>query len=101
MASSNEFKNFILDQLNELKDITYRKMMGEFIIYYKDIIVGGIYDDRFLIKETIKNKDFMLLEVKPYISAKPMYLVENLEEKEHLKKIILQTYNDLKEKGSR
>ena len=50
MASSKEYLNFILEQLSELEDITYRTMMGEYIIYYHGKIVGGIYDDRLLVK---------------------------------------------------
>ena len=50
MASSKDYLDFILEQLSELDDITYRAMMGEYIIYYRGKVVGGIYDDRFLVK---------------------------------------------------
>lgn len=52
MASSKEYLNFILEQLSDLEDVTYRAMMGEYIIYYRGKIIGGIYDDRFLVKPT-------------------------------------------------
>ena len=50
MASSKEYLPYILEQLSELEDIRYRAMMGEYILYYREKVVGGIYDDRFLIK---------------------------------------------------
>ena len=52
MASSKDYLQFVLEQLSELQEITYRAMMGEFIIYYRGKIVGGIYDDRLLVKPT-------------------------------------------------
>ena len=52
MASTKEYLDFVLDQLSDLEDIRFRQMMGEYIIYYKDKIIGGIYDDRFLVKPT-------------------------------------------------
>ena len=86
MASGKEYLNYVLEQLSNLKDINYRAMMGEYIIYYKGKIIGGIYDDRFLIKPTktakemLKDAPFEL----PYKGAKEMILVENLEDKEFL-----------------
>ena len=59
MASSNNYLQFILGQLSDLDDITYRVMMGEFIIYYRGKIVGGIYDDRLLVKPTKSAIDYM------------------------------------------
>ena len=95
MASSKEFRDFVLDQLRELENISYRPMMGEFMLYYNGILFGGIYDDRFLIKITNSNKTYGLSQEIPYEKGKPMYMVENLEETEYLKEIIETTCRDL------
>ena len=79
MSSSKEYLNFILEQLSELEDISYRAMMGEYIIYYKGRIVGGIYDDRLLVKPVKSAIDYMpdaKYEL-PYEGAKAMLLVDN------------------------
>ena len=86
MASSKEYLEYILEQLSDLDDISYRSMMGEYIIYYRGKIVGGIYDDRFLVKPVNAAKTMMSdakMEL-PYDGAKEMLLVENLEDKEFL-----------------
>ena len=86
MASSKEYLYFILDQLSDLNDVSYRQMMGEYIIYYRGKIVGGIYDDRFLVKQTPSARRLMpnaALE-KPYENAKAMILVDNVDEREFL-----------------
>ncbi len=83
MASSQEYLNFILEQLSELEEITYRAMMGEYIIYYRGKIVGGIYDDRFLVKPVKSAIAYMpnaKLET-PYKGAKEMLLVDNVDNK--------------------
>lgn len=97
MASSQEYLQFILGQLSSLEDITYRKMMGEFIIYYRDKIIGGIYDDRFLVKAVKSARDYMSkvrYEV-PYEGAKEMLLVDNVDNKEYLKGLIEVMYDEL------
>lgn len=84
MASSKEYLDFVLEQLSELDEISYRAMMGEFIIYYRGKIVGGVYDDRFLVKPVKAAKDMMPeaeLEL-PYEGAKEMLLVDNIENKD-------------------
>lgn len=89
MASSKEYLEFVLEQLSELNDITYRAMMGEFIIYYQGRVIGGVYDDRFLVKNTKTARKLMpdvALEV-PYEGAKEMLLVEDIENKEFLKEL--------------
>ena len=97
MASSKAYLNFILEQLSELEDITYRAMMGEYIIYYKGKIVGGIYDDRFLVKPVqsavsyMPNAEYEL----PYDGAKEMLLVDNVDSKEYLAGLISVMYEDL------
>ncbi len=97
MASSKEYLDFILEQLSCLNDITYRKMMGEYILYYKGKIIGGIYDDRFLVKPVNSAKVLMpnaSYEL-PYEGAKEMILVDNLDSKEFLKKLVEAMYEEL------
>ena len=97
MASSKEYLNFILEQLSELNDVSYRAMMGEFIIYYRGKIVGGIYDDRFLVKPTksavamMPNADMEL----PYDGAKEMLLVDDVDNKEFLTELLEAMYLEL------
>ena len=90
MASSKDYQEFVLEQLSELDDISYRAMMGEYIIYYRGKVVGGIYDDRFLVKNIKAAADLMpeaTLEL-PYDGAKEMLLVEDIENKEFLKDLL-------------
>lgn len=101
MASSKEFKDFVLEQLKELENITCKPMMSEFLLYYNTILFGGIYDNRFLIKKTTTNKKYSLMEEIPYKNAKPMYMVENLEDTTYLKTLIQTTCKDLPQKKSR
>ena len=87
MASSKDYLEFVLDQLSLLHPISYRAMMGEFILYYRGKIVGGIYDDRLLVKPTASAKRLMPdapLET-PYEGAKPMLLVEEIDDREFLR----------------
>ena len=97
MATSKEYRDYILEQLNGLDNITYKPMMGEYLLYYKGVLFGGIYDNRFLIKITNNNKKYHLEESIPYKNAKPMYLIDS-EDRELLKNIIIDTYNDLNNK---
>lgn len=97
MASSKGYLEFILDQLSELEGITYRAMMGEYIIYYGGKVIGGIYDDRFLVKPT-KSAAAMMPEAdleRPYEGAKEMLLVDNVENKEFLKALLDAMYEEL------
>ncbi len=97
MASSKEYLNFILEQLSELEDVSYRTMMGEYIIYYRGKVVGGIYDDRFLVKPArsavamMPNADMEL----PYEGAKEMLLVDDVENKEFLRDLLDAMYEEL------
>lgn len=95
MATTKEYKNFILEQLCLLDDITCKSMMGEYLLYYKESIFGGIYDNRLLIKIVDGNKKYNMQETIPYEGAKTMYLVNDIDNKEKLKQIILDTYNGL------
>lgn len=97
MASSKEYLEYILEQLSNLDDITYRAMMGEYIIYYRDKIIGGIYDDRFLIKP-VKTAMKMMPDADmelPYEGAKEMLLVDDVENREFLKELIEAMYEEL------
>ena len=90
MASSREYLDFILDQLSALPDVTYRGMMGEFIIYCRGKLVGGIYDDRFLVKPTKAAKQRMPAAKPelPYEGAKEMLLVENVDDRAFLTELL-------------
>ena len=97
MASSKEYLDFILEQLSELEEITYRAMMGEYIIYYRGKIVGGIYDDRLLVKPIKSAVSLMpnaIYEL-PYEGAKEMLLVDDVDSKNFLTKLFNAMYNDL------
>lgn len=97
MASSKEYLEFILGQLSELKEITYRSMMGEFIIYYRGKIVGGIYDDRFLVKSVESAISYMptaQYEL-PYDGAKEMLLVDEVDNKDFLIGLFNAMYEEL------
>ena len=99
MASSKEYLEFVLEQLSGLEDVSYRAMMGEYIIYYRGKIVGGIYDDRFLMKPVKAAVDRMPeaeLEV-PYEGAKEMLLVDNVDDKEFLCSLLEAMYDELPE----
>jgi TfoX/Sxy family transcriptional regulator of competence genes len=97
MASSKEYLDFILEQLSELDDVSHRAMMGEYIVYYRGKVVGGIYDDRFLVKPTksaaamMPNADAEL----PYEGAKGMLLVDNVDNKDFLRELLEAMYAEL------
>ena len=97
MASSKEYLDFILEQLSGLEDITYRAMMGEYILYYRGKIVGGIYDDRLLVKP-VKSAVSLVPDAVyelPYEGAKEMLLMEDVDNRESLIKLVEAVYNDL------
>lgn len=97
MASSKKYLEFILEQLSDLEEITYKAMMGEYIIYYRGKIIGGIYDDRFLVKpakaaiEYMENAKYEL----PYDGAKEMLLVDDVDNKEFLTRLVNVVYDEL------
>ena len=97
MASSKEYLQFILEQLSDLEEINYRAMMGEYIIYYRDRIAGGIYDDRLLVKLTKSAISYMATTTYelPYEGAKEMLLVENVDSKEYLTGLFIAMYDEL------
>ena len=97
MASSREYLDFIMEQLSESEDVSYRAMMGEYIIYYRGKAVGGIYDDRFLVKPT-KSAAAMMPDAElelPYEGAKEMLLVDNVENREFLRDLLEAMYDEL------
>ena len=97
MASSKEYLDFILEQLSELDDVSHRAMMGEYIIYYRGKIVGGIYDDRFLVKPT-KSAAAMMPDAdmdRPYEGAKKMLLVDNVDNRDFLRNLLEAMYDEL------
>ena len=97
MASSKEYLEFVLEQLSLLDDITYKAMMGEYIIYYRGKIAGGIYDDRFLVKP-VKSAVAMMPEAEmelPYEGAKEMLLVDDIDNKEFLRDLFDAMYGEL------
>ncbi len=97
MASSKAYLDFIMEQLSGLSGITYRAMMGEYIIYCRGKIVGGIYDNRFLAKPTPSARSLMpdTSEESPYEGAKKMLLVNNVDDRDFLKKLLTAVYEDL------
>ena len=99
MASSKEYLEYILEQLSDLEDISYRAMMGEYIIYYRGKIVGGIYDDRFLVKPTKSAMEMMPDAEReiPYEGAKEMLLVDNVDNREFLTELLTAMYDELPE----
>lgn len=97
MASTKKYLEFILDQLSGLDDITYRMMMGEYILYYKGKIFGGIYDDRFLVKNIATARRLMPdagLE-SPYDGAKEMLSVTDIDDREFLTRLVNEMYDEL------
>ena len=97
MASSKEYLDFVLDQLSELDGIAYRAMMGEYVIYCRGKIVGGIYDDRFLVKP-VKSALMMMPNAQmelPYEGAKEMLMVDDIEKKDFLRELIEAMYDEL------
>ena len=97
MPSSKEFLDFVLGQLSVLPDITYRAMMGEYIIYYRGKIIGGIYDNRFLVKPTAAAQRIIpnATMEPPYPGAKPMLMIPDIEDTELLVKLFNALYGEL------
>ena len=103
MPSSKDYLDFVLDQLSDLSGITHRQMMGEYIIYYNGKVVGGIYDDRFLVKNCPAARKLMPeaeLEL-PYEGASPMLMCDNPEDRDFLCELFNALYADLPEPKKR
>ena len=95
MASNKDYLVYVLELLREVSGISYKKMMGEYILYKDKFIFGGIYDNRFLLKKTKSLEDKKMKEVIPYPNAKSMYLVDS-EDPDEIKEMVLQTVKELK-----
>ena len=96
MASTKEYRDFILEQLRYLDNIECKPMMGEYLLYCNKILFGGIYDDRLLVKKNKSNKKYNMEEVIPYKNAKSMYLVEDVDNAYVVTSIIEDTVEGLK-----
>ena len=96
MATTKEYRDFVLEKLSLLDNITYKPMMGEYLLYYNRVLFGGIYDNRLLVKIVDNNKKYNMQKSIPYENAKPMYLVSDIDNTETLKNIVLDTYKGLK-----
>ena len=95
MASSKDYLGYVLELLRETRGITYKRMMGEYMLYKEDILFGGVYDNRFLIKKTKSLENSGLKEQIPYPSAKSMLLIDS-EDPDEIKRLVLLVINDLK-----
>ncbi len=100
MTSSRKYLDFVLDRLSDIDDITCRPMMGEYILYFKGKVIGGIYDNRFLVKPTASAKRLMpeAAYETPYTGAKDMLLVDNVDDSDFLRELLEALYADLREK---
>ena len=97
MTSSRNYLDFVLDRLSDVDDVTCRPMMGEYILYFKGKVIGGIYDDRFLVKPTKSAKRLMpeVAYETPYTGAKDMLLVDNIDDSDFLRELLEALYADL------
>ncbi len=95
MPATKDYRDFVLEQLDLLDSIICKSMMGEYLLYYNGILFGGIYDDRLLVKIVDSNKKYNMQESIPYDGAKPMYLVDDVDNKELLKEIVIETCKGL------
>ena len=95
MASSREYRDFVLENLSLLDNITCKSMMGEYLLYYNNILFGGIYDDRLLVKIVDGNYKYNMKEAIPYDGAKMMYMVDDVDNQELLRDIVVDTCNGL------
>ena len=95
MASSKDYLEYVFELLREVENVTYKKMMGEYMLYKDDILFGGVYDNRFLIKKTKSLENSVLKEQIPYPSAKSMLLIDS-EDPDEIKRLVLLAINDLK-----
>lgn len=96
MPSNKEYLTYVLELLREVRGISYKKMMGEYVLYKDEVVFGGIYDNRFLIKKTPSSTSYGLKEVIPYPTSKGLYLVES-ENPDEIKDLVLAVYRELKQ----
>ena len=103
MASSKEYLDFVLEQLSELDEVSYRAMMGEYILYYRGRVFGGIYDDRLLLKpvpSAVKLMPNATMEI-PYDGAKEMILADDIDNREFLCRLVRSMWEELPDKKRR
>lgn len=97
MSTSKEFKDYVIEQLSSLENVTCRPMMGEFLLYQDGTLFGGIYDEKLLLKEVDGVRKYNLPQVVPYASAKrTMFYVEELDDTEKLAELVRATVAELK-----
>ncbi len=97
MSTSKEFKDYVIEQLSSLENVTCRPMMGEFLFYQDGTLFGGIYDEKLLLKEVDSVRKYNLPQVVPYTSAKrTMFYVEELDDTEKLAELVRATVAELK-----
>ena len=101
MAKKKDYKEYLVGQLSILENIVCRPMMGEYLLYYDDILFGGIYDNRLLIKIVEGNQKYELPSAIPYEGAKSMYEIEDLDNQELIRDIVLDTCKCLPKKGDK
>ena len=101
MATTKEFRDYVVEQLKLVDNVLCRPMMGEYLLYYDDILFGGIYDNRLLIKIVEGNQKYELPSAIPYEGAKTMYEIEDLDDQELIKDIVLDTCKCLPKKGTK
>ena len=97
MASTKEYLDFVLEQLSDLDEVSYRAMMGEYILYYRGKVFGGIYDDRLLVKpvsSAVKLMPDATMEL-PYDGAKEMLLVDDVDNREFLRELVRSMWEEL------
>ena len=94
MATSKDYIEFVLELLREVDNVSFKKMMGEYILYKNNVIFGGVYDNRFLVKKTPSLEGYHLKKQIPYPSGKPMLLVDS-EDPDEIKEIVELVYKDL------
>ena len=100
MSSTKEYLDFVSEQLSGMSDVDYRAMMGEYIIYYRGRVIGGIYDNRFLVKPTKSAKRILPnapMEI-PYPKGKPMIMITDVENSELLEQLFNAMYPELQER---
>ncbi len=95
MATTKDYRDYVLEQLSLLDGIICKPMMGEYLLYYDGILFGGIYDDRLLVKIVESNKKYNMTESIPYEGAKAMFLVNDIDDQDVLSNIVLDTCKDL------
>ena len=103
MASTKEYLGFVLEQLSELDEVSYRAMMGEYILYYRGRVFGGIYDDRLLLKpvpSAVKLMPNATMEI-PYDGAKEMILADDIDNREFLCRLVRSMWEELPDKKRR